>query len=100
VKITINSKNNEMLQLTNRQKRLGPMDYRCEDRKKIGELRRYTSAVRWVLTPSFRKPLSSSPNNKPFSQEMHLKIPLSSQGLKLSNSKPGCRVSTLHFFVN
>ncbi len=30
---------------------------------------------------------------------MHLKIPLLSRGLKLSNSKPGCRVSALHFFV-
>ncbi len=30
---------------------------------------------------------------------MHLKIPLSSRGLKLSNCKPGCRVSALHFFV-
>ncbi len=37
-----------------------------------------------------------------FSQEMHLKIPLLSQGLKLLkllNSKPGCRVSALNFFV-
>ncbi len=30
---------------------------------------------------------------------MHSKIPLLSRGLKLSNSKPGCRVSALHFFV-
>ncbi len=30
---------------------------------------------------------------------MHLKIPLFSRGLKLSNSEPGCRVSALHFFV-
>ncbi len=37
--------------------------------------------------------------NEPFSQEMHLKIPPSSQGLKLSNSKPEYRVSALHFFV-
>jgi hypothetical protein len=37
--------------------------------------------------------------NELFSQEMHLKIQLLSRGLKLSNSKPGCRVSALHFFV-
>ncbi len=30
---------------------------------------------------------------------MHLKIPLSSQSLRLSKSKPGCRVSTLHIVV-
>jgi hypothetical protein len=28
------------------------------------------------------------PKNEPFSQKMHLKIPLSNRGLKLSNSKP------------
>jgi hypothetical protein len=30
---------------------------------------------------------------------MHLKLPLFSQRLKLSNLKPDCRVSALHFFV-
>ncbi len=30
---------------------------------------------------------------------MHLKIQPLSQGLKFSNSKPGCRVSAIHFFV-
>jgi hypothetical protein len=45
-----------------------------------------------------------NPNHQPkkterLSQEMHLKIPLSSRGLKLSNSKPGYRVSALHFFL-
>ncbi len=55
-------------------------------------------------------PLSENPNQhpkkkktkkkpEPFSQEMHLKIPLSSRGLRLSNSKPGCRVSALCLFV-
>jgi hypothetical protein len=56
-------------------------------------------AIIWVLTPSFRKPRSTPPKNEPFSQEMHLKIPLLSWGWKLSNSKPGCRVSALDFFV-
>ncbi len=46
------------------------------------------------------KYLESSPSkNEPFSQEMHLKILLTSRGLKLSKSKPGCRVSALQFFV-
>jgi hypothetical protein len=30
---------------------------------------------------------------------MHLKIPLSSRGLKMSNCNPRCGVSALHFFV-
>ncbi len=36
---------------------------------------------------------------KLFSQEMHLKKLLSRRNLKLSNSKPRCNVSALHFFV-
>jgi hypothetical protein len=40
-----------------------------------------------------------TPKNEPFSQEMHLKIILSSRGLKLPNSKSGYGVSALHFFV-
>jgi hypothetical protein len=49
------------------------------------------------LDSFFRKPRPSPPNNEPFIQEMHLKMPVLSRGLKLSNSKPGCRVSALHF---
>jgi hypothetical protein len=30
---------------------------------------------------------------------MHLKIPLLSRGLKVSNSKPGCKLSALDLFV-
>jgi hypothetical protein len=75
------------------------MDHGCEHGTKVGESRGDIGAIREVLTPSFRKLRSSLPKNKPFSQGMHLKIPLLSQGLKLSNSKPGCRVSALHFFV-
>ncbi len=40
-----------------------------------------------------------TPKNKPFSQEMNLKIPPLSQGLKLSNYKPGCKLLALHVFV-
>ncbi len=44
-----------------------------------------------------KKTVSSSQKTEQFSQEVHLKTPLSSRGLKLSNSKPGCRISALHF---
>ncbi len=51
----------------------------------------------------FWLPLSENPHhhsekNDPFRQGVHSKIPLLSRGLKLSNSKPGCRVSALPFF--
>jgi hypothetical protein len=52
------------------------IDYRCEDRNVVGELSGDIGAIKWSLTPSFRKPLSSPLNNEAFSQEMHLKIPL------------------------
>jgi hypothetical protein len=69
------------------------------EKKKISELGGEFGAISYVLTPSFRIPRSSPPKNEPFSEEMHLKTPLFSRGLILSNSKPGCRVSALHFFV-
>jgi hypothetical protein len=43
--------------------------------------------------------LASAAKKKVFSQKMHLKIPLLSRDLKVSNSEPGCRVSALRFFV-
>jgi hypothetical protein len=68
--------------------------------KEVGKLRGDIVASRKVLTPySFRKLLSSTPRRKPFRQEMHVKIPLLTWGLKLSDSKRGRRVSALHFFV-
>jgi hypothetical protein len=57
--------------------------------EKVVELRGDIGAFTQVSTPIFEKPRSSPPKNEPFSQEMHLKIPLVSPGLKLSNSKPG-----------
>jgi hypothetical protein len=39
-------------------------------KKKVGELRGNIGVVKLVLTPSFRKPRSSPPENDPFSQEM------------------------------
>jgi hypothetical protein len=70
-----------------------------ETENKVGELRGDVVAIRSVLTPSVRGSDHHPPKNEPFSQEMHLKIPLLSRGLKMSNSKPGCIVSALHFFV-
>jgi hypothetical protein len=58
-------------------------DYRREDRRQICESTGGVGAIRSVLTPSFRKPRSSPPKNEAFSQAMHLKIPLLSQGLEL-----------------
>jgi hypothetical protein len=56
--------------------------------------------LRWdVLTSSFREAQSSTPKNDPSNQEIHLKIPLLTQGSKLSSSNPSCEVSTLHFYV-
>jgi hypothetical protein len=73
------------------------VDYRCEERM---------ASLETTLVPLDRSrlPLSDNPDhhpqeNEPFIQEMHLKITLLSRGLKLSNSKPGCGVSALHFFV-
>jgi hypothetical protein len=54
----------------------------------------------WTQVPLSENPaLSSPPKNEPSRKEMHLKIPLLSQSLKLSKSKPGCIVLALHFFV-
>ncbi len=33
-----------------------PKNYRCEDRKKVGDSRGDIGAIKKVLTPSFRKP--------------------------------------------
>jgi hypothetical protein len=78
-----------------------PRDHRLQIRrhKKVGELGSDIGVIRYALTPSYRKPRSSLPKKVPFSQEMHLKIPLLGRGLKISISKPGLRVSALHFFV-
>jgi hypothetical protein len=67
--------------------------------EKAGKLRGDIGAIRKVLTLSFRNPDHCPPRNAPFSQEMHSKIQLSSQGSKSPNSKPGCRVLGLHFFA-
>jgi hypothetical protein len=72
----------------------------CEDKKK-----RWRVTIRhWSYSLGFQslcqKTLNRPPQkNEPFSQEIHLKIPLWSRALKLTNSKPICTVSALHFFV-
>ncbi len=70
----------EELQLTR-------IDYSRKEGKEVGELRGDIGAITSVLAPFFRKPRSSHPKNEPFSQEMRLKIPLSSRGLNLPNSQ-------------
>jgi hypothetical protein len=40
------------------------IDYRCEDRRKSGELRVGIGAIRLVLTISFKKPRSSPPKKR------------------------------------
>jgi hypothetical protein len=74
------------------------IDYRNEERKKSGKLRRDIGANRWVLTPSSRQNRSHKENNEPFSQEMHMKLSILSQDLILSNYTRGCGVSALHSF--
>ncbi len=70
------------------------------DKETFGESRGDICSTRHVLAFFFRKTRSSHPDDELFSQEIHLKIPLLSRGLILSNSKPaGCRASALHFFV-
>jgi hypothetical protein len=67
--------------------------YRREVRKIVGELRVDIGVVRYFLTRSSRKPRSSPSKDEPFSQEMPLKVQFSNRGLKISDSKPGCRSS-------
>ncbi len=69
--------------------------------RKVGEFRGSDIGdIRYVLNPSLRKPRSSAKKKKePLILERPLKILVLSRGLKLLNSKPGCKVSALHFFV-
>jgi hypothetical protein len=60
-----------------------PIDYTCENRKEVGELRGDLGAIIKVLT--LLNPYHHKKKTEPFSQEMHLKIPLLSRGLELSN---------------
>jgi hypothetical protein len=75
------------------------IDYRCEDRKRLASWEATLVPLDRSWLPHSENPDHHSQKNEPLSQEMHLKITLSSWGLRLSNSKPGCRISALHFFV-
>jgi hypothetical protein len=71
-----------------------------KDSETVGESRgNIIGAIRKALTSSLKNTGYITSKNKPVSLMMHLKIPLAIRGLKLSNSKPGCRVSALHHFV-
>jgi hypothetical protein len=70
------------------------IDYRCEDRIWFGELKGEIGAITYILTLYFKNPDNQPPKNEPFSQEMHLKIPLLRRGSNFSNSKPGCSLSS------
>jgi hypothetical protein len=68
--------------------------------KKAGELEASLVPLQYTGHDSFQKtPISIPPKDEPFNQEMHLKMPLLSLGLILSNLQPECRVSALHFFM-
>jgi hypothetical protein len=73
------------------------IEHKCEHIKKNCELRGDVGAIRRVLAPFFRKPQTSPKKEELFSQRMHLKIPVLSLGLRLSNPKAGCRVAAVHF---
>ncbi len=60
----------------------------------------YSLCFKLVISPSSRKPRSSPTKNKPSSKDMHLKMPIWSRSMKLSNSKPGCRVSGSQLFTS
>jgi hypothetical protein len=56
-------------------------------------------ATSWLPLSENHNNHANPPKNELFSQEMRLNILFLNRGLKLSNSKPGCRVSGLLFFV-
>jgi hypothetical protein len=69
------------------------IDYGCEDRRIVGELRGDRCAIRLVLTPSFRKPLFMNPEKRTVQPGGAFEDTTLKWGLKLSNTKTGCRVS-------
>ncbi len=74
------------------------IDYICEDRVRSWPVKRRHWCNQMGLDSLFQKAPIISAKNEPFSQDMHSKILHSSRELKLSNSKPGCRVSALSPF--
>jgi hypothetical protein len=80
--------------------RTSPIDYRCEDRRKVGKNQEATLMLldrSWSLC-------KENPNHHPqktnrSARRCISKVPLLSWSLKLSNPKPGCRISALCFRV-
>jgi hypothetical protein len=69
-----------------------PMDYRCEDKLIIDELiyrRCWSHLIIGLGTLLFQKTPIINPKNESHNQEMHLTMPILSQGLKLAISKIG-----------
>ncbi len=73
------------------------IDYRCEDRQEVDELRGdIGDVIRYILTPTFRKSRSlpskkkKNTKNRAIQQGDALTIQYLSLGIKLSNSKRGC----------
>ncbi len=67
--------------------------------KKIGEPRGDIGAIEQVLTLFQKIPIITPTKRTIQPGDAFADTALSSRGLKLSNSKPGCRVSALHFVV-
>jgi hypothetical protein len=65
---------------------------RSRERRRSDELKGDIGANEQVLISSFRKPPIISPEKRNRSARICMKMPLLSQGLRLSNSKPGCGV--------
>jgi hypothetical protein len=72
------------------------IDYRCSDERKCHVLRGYIDAIK---KPCFRKSLST-PEKKPSSQKMHLKISPFCLGLKSSLFECGLGVSAFQLLLN
>jgi hypothetical protein len=67
-------------------------------RHKIGQLRGDNGAHLIGIDSLFQKTPIITPKKQTVQRGDALKIPLSSRGLQLSSSTPGCRVSALSFF--
>jgi hypothetical protein len=66
-----------------RQVRVWSVDYRCEGKKK--KLASLEATLVSLLSSRLNQFLSENPDNQSTAKEMHLKIPLLSRGLKLSD---------------
>jgi hypothetical protein len=72
------------------------IEYRCEDRKMLATLE--TLLIESLDSLFQKTPIIAKKKRTVLSKNSYMDTVLS-QSLDLSNSKPGCRVSNLHFFV-